>query len=59
MTEVPTREEVRERYAAARYYLDDTYFRATGEAEFDAWFAEEIRKAKDEAYEEFAHQVGL
>jgi len=45
-------EAVRERYAAARYYLDNEDHFGPGEAEFDSWLAEHARVVSGAAWAE-------
>lgn len=46
----PTTDEVRERYAAARYYLDNEDHLTESGREFDRWLAEHDRQVAERAW---------
>jgi hypothetical protein len=46
----PTTEEVRNGYSIADGGLNDTWLREDAENRFDRWLAEELRKAKNDAW---------
>ena len=53
----PTKNEVRERYAAARYYLDNEDHLTESGREFDRWLAEHDRQVAERAWQKGAQHV--